>query len=292
MKNILFFFLLITVSVSAQELDCSVVVNTQQINQSNQKIFKNLEKNLQEFVNRTQWTSLKVLPNEKITSAITLTITSFENNQFVADLQIQATRPIFGSIYTSNLLNFREKGIQFPYLENEPLFFNTSTFTSEITSIIAYYIYIIIGIDADSFAILGGTPYFQQAFSVVQNAQSSSDMSWKSIGQKNRWQLINDLLSTRYSVFREAFYSYHRLGLDNLHQNSADKDKILEALYSLQKIQTGRLNDWLLQLFFDAKTDEIVSLFSEEKSSEKYEKLKKVLLELSPSQSDKWQKIK
>lgn len=283
---------LITTSVSAQELDCLVSVNTQQVNQTNQRIFKRLEKSLQEFVARTQWTSLKVLPNEKIESSITLTITGYENNRFVADVQLQVTRPVFASVYRTNLLNYREQNVKFSYMENEPLYFNSNTFTSNLTSTIAFYVYVMIGLDADSFSLLGGTPYYREALSVVQNAQSSEDTAWQQTGENNRWQLITDLLSNQYITYREILYQYHRLGLDKLTSDDASKQEIANSLLQLQKLKSGRLNNIVLQLFFDAKTDEIVSLFSEGEPISNSTELKNTLTSLAPLQSDKWNKIK
>lgn len=292
MRKLYIFLWFISVAVSAQELDCSVSINTQQINQTNQQVFKILEKSLQEFINRTQWTSLKVLPNEKIESSLTLTITNYENNRFVADVQIQVIRPIFASVYQSTLLNYREKNVKFSYIENESLFFNANTFTSELTSIVAFYAYMMIGLDADSFSFLGGTPYYQNALSVVQNAQSSSDTAWQQTGENNRWQLVNDLLSNEYVAYREVLYQYHRLGLDKLSSNETSKEQIANILLQLQKLRNTRLNNFVVQLFFDAKTDEIVNIFSEGKALKNASELRNILTTLAPLQAEKWQKIK
>lgn len=292
MRKLYIFLWFISVAVSAQELDCSVSINTQQINQTNQQVFKILEKSLQEFMNRTQWTSLKVLPNEKIESSLTLTITNYENNRFVADVQIQVIRPIFASVYQSTLLNYREKNVKFSYIENESLFFNANTFTSELTSIVAFYAYMMIGLDADSFSFLGGTPYYQNALSVVQNAQSSGDTAWQQTGENNRWQLVNDLLSNEYVAYREVLYQYHRLGLDKLSSNETSKEEIANILLQLQKLRNTRLNNFVVQLFFDAKTDEIVNIFSEGKALKNASELRNILTTLAPLQAEKWQKIK
>lgn len=292
MRKLYIFLWFISVAVSAQELDCSVSINTQQINQTNQQVFKILEKSLQEFINRTQWTSLKVLPNEKIESSLTLTITNYENNRFVADVQIQVIRPIFASVYQSTLLNYREKNVKFSYIENESLFFNANTFTSELTSIVAFYAYMMIGLDADSFSFLGGTPYYQNALSVVQNAQSSGDTAWQQTGENNRWQLVNDLLSNEYVAYREVLYQYHRLGFDKLASNETSKEEIANILLQLQKLRNTRLNNFVVQLFFDAKTDEIVNIFSEGKALKNASELRNILTTLAPLQAEKWQKIK
>ena len=143
------------------------------------------EKSVQELVNRTQWTSLKVLPNEKIQCSLVFTITNYENNQITADVQIQSSRPVYNSVYQSNILNYREKSVTFTYLENEPLFFNSNTYTSELTSLVAYYVLLIIGLDADTFALGGGNSYYQEALSVVLNAQVSGNIAWQQLGDNN-----------------------------------------------------------------------------------------------------------
>ena len=194
-KLILLCLLIFTMKANAQELSCRVTVNTQRINQTNQRAFVTLQRALQEFVNKTQWTDIKARENERINCSFVLTLSSYENNNFKADLQVQASRPVYGSTYPTPLLNYQEKDITFSYLENEPIYFNPNTFTSNLSSIIAYYALIIIGLDADTFAPNGGNPYFEQALAVVLNAQSSSDSAWQQNGSNNRWQMVTDLLA-------------------------------------------------------------------------------------------------
>lgn len=280
MKNIFTLLgLLAIISIYAQELDCKITINTQQINQTNVRIFKVLEKNLQEFVNQTQWTSIKSLPNEKIHCSMIFSITSYANNQFTADLDIQSVRPVFGSAYVSTILNHREKNIRFSYLENEPIFFNPNVFTSNLTSIIAYYSYLIIGLDADTFSFLGGNPYFREAQTIVANAQNSGDDKWLQNQENNRWRMITDLMNDN-NTYRDFLYQYHRYGLDQLAENIDAKEQISKMILNLKNLKNNRQNSILLHLFVNAKKQEITDLFSSGKSVSNASELQKMLEDL------------
>ena len=294
MKNIVLPILCMLISSFsiAQELLCKVTINTQQVNQTNQKIFQNLEKSLQEFINQTQWTSIKTLPNERIDCSFVLTIKKYENNDFQADIQIQSSRPVYGSAYQTTLLNYQEKNIAFSYLENEPLFFNPNSFSSNLSSIIAYYAYIIIGLDADTFAENGGHPFFKNAFSVVLNAQASTDRAWLQTGENNRWQLVTDMLEG-FDAFHKVMYEYHRKGLVFMANDiKTGKENIANAILELNKIKNLRINNFPLLLFFNAKSDEITEIFSAGKPINNVQRVKETLESLAPLYFEKWQKIK
>lgn len=292
-KLILLCLLIFTMTANAQELSCRVTVNTQRINQTNQRAFVTLQRALQEFVNKTQWTDIKARENERINCSFVLTLSSYENNNFKADLQVQASRPVYGSTYPTPLLNYQEKDITFSYLENEPIYFNPNTFTSNLSSIIAYYALIIIGLDADTFAPNGGNPYFEQALAVVLNAQSSSDSAWQQNGSNNRWQMVTDLLAEDFSGFHKALYTYHRQGLDLMAQDiQKGKNQIGAALLELSQINNSRINRFVSQLFFDAKADEISQLLSGGKPLDKKEEVRAVLLKLAPTRAQEWNQIK
>jgi hypothetical protein len=280
-------------TANAQELSCRVTVNTQRINQTNQRAFVTLQRALQEFVNKTQWTDIKARENERINCSFVLTLSSYENNNFKADLQVQASRPVYGSTYPTPLINYQEKDITFSYLENEPIYFNPNTFTSNLSSIIAYYALIIIGLDADTFAPNGGNPYFEQALAVVLNAQSSSDSAWQQNGSNNRWQMVTDLLAEDFVGFHKALYTYHRQGLDLMAQDiQKGKNQIGAALLELSQINNSRINRFVSQLFFDAKADEISQLLSGGKPLDKKEEVRAVLLKLAPTRAQEWNQIK
>ncbi|WP_314817638.1 DUF4835 family protein [Capnocytophaga gingivalis] len=292
-KLILLCLFIFTMTANAQELSCRVTVNTQRINQTNQRAFVTLQRALQEFVNKTQWTDIKARENERINCSFVLTLSSYENNNFKADLQVQASRPVYGSTYPTPLINYQEKDITFSYLENEPIYFNPNTFTSNLSSIIAYYALIIIGLDADTFAPNGGNPYFEQALAVVLNAQSSSDSAWQQNGSNNRWQMVTDLLAEDFVGFHKALYTYHRQGLDLMAQDiQKGKNQIGAALLELSQINNSRINRFVSQLFFDAKADEISQLLSGGKPLDKKEEVRAVLLKLAPTRAQEWNQIK
>ena len=292
-KLILLCLLIFTMTANAQELSCRVTVNTQRINQTNQRAFVTLQRALQEFVNKTQWTDIKARENERINCSFVLTLSSCEHHNFTADLQGQASRPVYGSTYPTPLINYQEKDITFSYLENEPIYFNPNTFTSNLSSIIAYYALIIIGLDADTFAPNGGNPYFEQALAVVLNAQSSSDSAWQQNGSNNRWQMVTDLLAEDFAGFHKALDTYHRQGLDLMAQDiQKGKNQIGAALLELNQINNSRINRFVSQLFFDAKADEISQLLSGGKPLDKKEEVRAVLLKLAPTRAQEWNQIK
>lgn len=292
-KLIIIFLILLSPVVYSQELSCKVTMNTQRINQTNQRVFSALQKSLQEFINKNQWTNIKARENERINCSFVFTFTSFENNNFTADIQVQASRPVYGSAYPTPLLNYQEKGVSFSYLENEPIYFNPSSYTSNLSSFIAYYVLIIIGLDADTFTPMGGVSYFEQALSVVLNAQSSSDSAWQQNGSNNRWQMATDLLAEDFTPFHKALYTYHRKGLDIMSQDAQKgKNEIGAALLELNQINNSRINRFISQLFFDAKADEIALILSGGKPLNKKEEVRAVLLKLAPTHAQEWGQIK
>ena len=292
-KQLLIILSLLSWGIFAQELSCKVTINTQRVNQTNQRVFATLQRSLQEFINRKAWTDLKTRENERIDCSFVFTISSYENNMLTTDVQIQAFRPVYGSGYQTPLMNYQEKGVTFSYLENEPIYFNPSNFTSNLSSFIAYYALIIIGIDADTFAPDGGKPYFEKALAVVLNAQGSGDNAWLQNGSNNRWQMITDLLSDDFAALHKVLYAYHRKGLDLMSQDTQKaKNGIAEALIELDKMDNSRINRFLAQLFFDAKADELVQILSEGKPLEKRQEVQKVLLKLAPTHAQQWGQIK
>ena len=292
-KQLFILFSLLGLGSFAQELSCKVTINTQRVNQTNQRVFTTLERSLQEYINRKAWTELKVKENERIDCSLVFTVSSYENNVLVADVQIQSSRPVYGSTYQTPLMNYQEKGVSFSYLENEPIYFNPNSFTSNLSSFVAYYAYIIIGVDADSFAPDGGKPYFEKALSVVLNAQGSGDSAWLQNGDNNRWQMVTDLLSNDFSAIHKVLYTYHRQGLDLMGTDPQKaKNGIGEALLMLNQLNYSRINRFMAQLFFDAKSDEIAQILLSGKPIEKRKELQEVLLKLAPTHAQEWGQIK
>lgn len=292
-KQLFILFSLLGLGSFAQELSCKVTINTQRVNQTNQRVFTMLERSLQEYINRKAWTELKVKENERIDCSLVFTVSSYENNVLVADVQIQSSRPVYGSTYQTPLMNYQEKGVSFSYLENEPIYFNPNSFTSNLSSFVAYYAYIIIGVDADSFAPDGGKPYFEKALSVVLNAQGSGDSAWLQNGDNNRWQMVTDLLSNDFSAIHKVLYTYHRQGLDLMGTDPQKaKNGIGEALLMLNQLNYSRINRFMAQLFFDAKSDEIAQILLSGKPIEKRKEVQEVLLKLAPTHAQEWGQIK
>ncbi|UOB17677.1 DUF4835 family protein [Abyssalbus ytuae] len=278
----------------SQELNCNIIVNSDQIEQTNQQVFKTLERALNDYVNKTRWTNREYTVNERINCNMLITVTSFDNNnRFDATLQIQSNRPVFNSTYETPVFNYQDKQFSFNYLEFEPLFYNSNTFESNLVSVITYYIYIILGIDADTFALNGGTDYFNQARSIVNLAQGSGYLGWRQIdGNRTRWELIDNLLSNTFSEYRQAMYEYHRLGLDLMAEDTQDaKENISKSIKLLGKLNNKRPNSFVLQTFFDAKADEIKSIFSDGPKVD-IRSLKSILEKIAPLHASNWSDIK
>jgi hypothetical protein len=289
-----FMMFLFCMTVHSQELNCTVKVNAQALTNSDQPIFKTLEKSLGDFVNKTKWTNKKFKQNEKIDCTIFITVTSYGSDQFVATLQVGSSRPIFGSTYLSPVLNFNDKDFNFRYVEYENLFYNPNSFDSNLVSVIAYYASVIVGLDADTYELNSGKEYYQQAQQIVNIAQQSNYRGWSQNdgGSQNRFFLVNDLMSGTFDPIKLALYDYHIHGLDRMSENiSQGKEGVKLALLNLNKIHAIRPNSFLTRLFFDAKSDEILSVFSggpQIKVADLVDSLNRV----SPLNASKWASVK
>ena len=293
MNKIIIFFLLLSCGISqAQELNCTVTVNAQKLSNANQQVFKTLETSLGEFVNQTHWTQQIFKQNEKIDCSMYITISSNNSDQFVATIQVQSSRLIYNSSYSAPILNFNDKDFSFTYTEFESLNFNPNSFESNLISVVSFYSYIILGMDADSFVPLSGNSYFETAQNIANVAQQSGYKGWsQSDGNQNRYFLINDIMSPAFSEIRQTVYNYHS-GLDLMNQDlKSSKEKIKEALLNLGKFSVSRPNTFLTRVFFDAKSDEIVSIFSGGPSVS-ISDLIDSLNRSSPLNSSKWALIK
>ena len=293
MRNILSLFLVLIFSCAqSQELNCTVTVNAQKLPNANQSVFKTLETALNEFVNRTQWTSQNFKQNEKINCSMYITISSNNSDQFVATIQVQSSRPIHNSSYASPILNFNDKDFSFKYAEFESLNYNPTAFESNLVSVISFYSYVILGMDADSFVVESGNTYFETAQNISNVAQQSGYKGWtQADGNQSRYFLINDLLSPTFREVRQTMYDYHN-GLDLMNQDlKASKEKIKKSLLNLSKLNATRPNAFLTRVFFDAKSDEIVSIFSGGPTISITD-LVDNLNRISPLNSSKWSSIK
>jgi len=291
-------FLLLTVlflseQFYSQELNAQVIVNSDLVNQTNQQIFKTLERSLNEFINTQVWTNQEFLTQEKITCSFVFNLSAYSNDQFEATLQVQSQRPVFNTNYDSPVLNFLDKDIVFSYQEFQPLFFNTSSFESNLVSLISFYAYVILGLDADSFTPNGGNPYFETARQIVNLAQNTSRKGWKpSDGIRNRFWLIDGLRSNAFREYRQVLYAYHRNGLDQMTTDPvAGKQALMESIQQLEPLYQRRPDTFLIQIFFDAKVEEIVNIFTEGPKVD-FKKTEVVLKKIAPFFGARWKQIK
>ncbi len=248
----LLFMLSFGYAVSAQELNCQVVVNSEQTGQANASVFKTLQNSLTEFVNQTRWTNREFLPQERINCSMFINITEFDGNNFRGTIQVQSSRPVYGSTMISPVFNFNDEQLAFEYTEYQPFEFSPNQFNSNLVSVVSYYVYTILGLDADTFSEQGGTSYFQTANQIVGTAQQSSYSGWKGTdGNRSRYQLNADLLSNTYAGYRNALYTYHRNGLDVMHMSPGEgKEAIAASIIDLQRMNSRRPNSLLLRTFF------------------------------------------
>ena len=293
MRNLIVVFLFfIGITVYSQQLNCTVTVDSKQITNVNQQIFKSLQTSLTDFINKTDWTGQLLKQNEKINCSIYITLNSGSTDQFSGTIQVQSSRPIFDSTYSSPVFNFNDKDFNFRYVEFENLIYNPNTFDSNLVAVIAYYCHIILGMDADSFVEQSGTSYLEAAQNIATLAQQSGYKGWtQTEGNQNRYFLISDLLSPTFSPIRSVSFQYHS-ALDGMTKElKSAKENVKTALISLNKVHAVRPNAFLTRVFFDAKSDEIVSIFSAGPSisiSDLVDNLNRV----SPMNSSKWSSIK
>ena len=276
-------------SASANELRCTVTINSDQIQGSNKEMFNTLQQSIEEFVNNSKWTDLTFQEKERIECSMMLVVKSVSDNILKCEFTCQTRRPVFGTTYSTPLLNFQDRDFSFSYQEFDRLDFQTSTFTSNLTALIAYYCYLMIGYDMDSFSRMGGTPYFQMCENIVTAAQSASldeaeAKGWKAFdSNRNRYALINNLMDEAFKPYRMFFYEYHRLGLDEMMNNVANaRARIAAGLPVLKYASRARRATYVVTAFLDAKNDELVNIFAGGTSEEK-KKVYELLTDIDPT---------
>lgn len=268
MKKLIFFAIIAlnAIRVNAQELNCQVQVLSPQIQGTTEKrIFENLQKQVFEFLNNTKWTTDIYSPEERINCSMTINVTEkLSTDEFKGTIQIQSTRPVYKSSFNSVLFNHNETEFQFRYIEFQPMDFSINQYMGNLTSVLAYYSYVILAFDYDSYSLNGGTPWWQKAQTIVANAQSAPEKGWKSSeSTKNRYWLVENTLQPLFAPLRECNYKYHRLGFDVMYNDlEGGRAQVLTALQSLEAIHNQRPLSYPMQIFFNAKSAEIVSLFS------------------------------
>ncbi|RNC89846.1 MAG: DUF4835 family protein [Allomuricauda sp.] len=286
-------FIFITVNwVAAQELNCTITVNSDQVGQTNQQIFTTLERSLNDFVNKTKWTDRVYNENERVNARIFITISQYESDRFEANIQLQSSRPVFNTSYESPVFNYRDNAFNFQYQEFEPLVYNPNSFDSNLVGVISYYVYVILGLDADTFSLQGGDEHYRKAQNIVTQAQGTSFSGWaQETGERTRFELVDNLLSNSFREYRIAMYNYHRKGLDILgDNNSTGKQIIAGSLRLFETLIKRRPNAFLIQTFFDAKSEEIQNIFSDGPKVD-IVKLKETLNRVAPFYSSTWNQI-
>ena len=286
-------FVLSAFCVSSQELKATVSINSAQVINVNPQIFKNLEKQIFDFLNNTKFSEKVVKPNEKVNCSFFFIVNKFENNNFEVTLQINSTRPVFNSTFSSPILNINDKDVSFRYVEFENLIYDQNAFTSNLVSVLSFYATIILASDADTFADKGGSEFLESALNIANLAQSSGYTGWVQTGKKTtRYNLISDLMSNTFDAYREALYYYHIKGLDVMADDlKTGKLEIINAIETLLSLHNVRPNSLLARTFFDAKTDEIVNIFTGGPAVD-VSKVKDNLATISPLNSSKWNKIR
>ncbi len=295
LKYTALFLLLFAVRLAdSQELNCQVTVNSTQIQGTTEKqVFDQVQKAVFEFMNNTKWTKDNYTTNERIDCSILINVTNkLSTEDYKATIQIQSRRPTYKSSYNSPLVNYMDENFVFKFGQFQQLEFNINNYSNNLTSVLAFYAYIIIANDYDTYSNLGGTEYFQKAQLIVSNAQTSGEAGWKSFeSNKNRYWIVENALQPVFQPLRECMYQYHRLGLDIMNDKPDDGRKaILNSTDLLVKVYKDRPASFILELFFNAKADELVNIFSKGFPDEKTKAIEN-LGRVNPTNSSKYAKI-
>lgn len=292
-RVLLFLAFILPNVVSAQDLNCDVTINADQIQTSDRRVFQDMETALENFMNGRDWTPDEFKVEERIKCSISINLVSMPSiGRFTATVQIRSSRPVFNTNYESILLNFADRDWNFDYVESMPLEFNQNSYTSNLTSMLAFYAYVILGLDYDSFGKLAGDPYYQIAQVIVNNAAQSNLPGWSGLeSTRNRFSLIEDLTNQQIQGLRSGLYDYHRLGLDIFEDKpEAAQKNVIKVLESIKVIKARYPASIFVISFFDAKSDELVNIFSQGSMQER-RKAYNLLIELNPNKADTYTKI-
>lgn len=288
--------LMLSSVATAQELNCKVKILHSQVQGTNTSVFETLETALNEFMNNRSWTELQFSEVERIECTFNITIKTYdvEENRFTGELLFQSSRPVFNSAYNTTVFSMKDNDFSFTYKEFDQLDFNENMLDNNLTAMLAYYAYLIIGMDLDTMSPLGGTDILRKAELVVNNAQSMSEPGWKTFDDpKNRHGIINDYLESSMEPFRQLQYKYHREGLDEMSNNvDRGRNAITEAMAMLNEAHKNKPLSMLPQIFTDYKRDEIVNIYNGHGTAKEKEEVYNILSELNASQNRQWQKIK
>lgn len=284
---------LLPVLMSAQELNCSVEINSSKIEGTDKSPFEELQEAITEYINTRKWTNTNFAPNEKIECRLFMTVSKYEDEAFTADIQVQLSRPVYNATYTTSLLNFKDNKVEFTHRRGEPLNYNESTWEDNLTAILNYYVNLFLALDFDSFSPQGGQPYFDRMATIVQMAQSSGETGWRAFEDtKNRSAVLSAYTDPATAGIRQLYYDYHRQGLDQM-VTSPDKGRavITQSLQQLKKIQETAPMSVALSIFKDTKLDELVNVYSKAPESERID-VYNLLKEIYPTENERLENIK
>ena len=281
----------------AQELNCTVTINSDQIEGSNKAVFETLKTAIQEYMSQNRWTNMTYAEHEKIECNMLIVVKKVEETLYTCEMTLQSRRPVYGTTYTTPLLNFKDNNFVFSYQEYDRIEYQQNQFTTNLTAMLAYYCYLIIGHDQDSFQRLGGTPFFQQCEAIVQACQTASmenteQRGWTAFdSNRNRYAIINNLLDEAFKKYRNFYYEYHRLGLDEMAANVTNgRARIAEGLPVLKEAYRARPATYIINTFLDAKCDELVYIFSKGTDKEK-KAVYEILNDIDPTRQNTYDRI-
>ncbi len=296
MKKLLLSFLILFFSITfsrSQELQCMIQISSPGMSETDRQILQTLQSDIYEFINQRNWTDYQYEPEERIEASILITVNEkVGSDEYRGTIQVQSRRPVYQTSYSSPIINHNDRDFIFRYVEDQPLEYADNTHTSNLTSVLAYYAYLIIGFDFDTFTPMGGTPYFEKAQAIVNLAQNAPERGWKSFeGQRNRYWLMENIFNSRYSNVRQALYTYHRLGFDRMTENmEMARTEVVNALEMLQRTHRQRPGSYLMSIIMTTKGDELVNLFSEAPAMEKNQVVQ-ILSEIDPANSARYRRI-
>lgn len=286
--------LLIYNIVQAQEVRCNISVNSTQLTNVNKEIFYTMQTDLYEFINNKKWTKHTYNQRERIECSFNIQITKMiSSDEYDATLTVQSKRPVYNSSYTSTILNIKDEYFRFKYKEFQTIEFQDNDNKDNLTNVLAYYIYVILGFDYDTFSPQGGTEYFEKAREIVTNSQSATGRGWKAFeSDYNRYWIVENMLNKSYAPYRQCLYRYHRLGLDAMSESvESGRSEAADALRDLQKVFRSKAKLYITQMFFDAKRSELTNIFSQSYSDE-MNRVVNILTEIDPSNADQYQRMK
>lgn len=293
------FILIMMIGVSgmysfAQELRCNISVSAAKVTGSNREVFQSMQMDLYEFMNNKKWSKHNFRNEERIECSFNIQVNrQLSSDEYEATLMVQSSRPAFNSSYRSTILNIKDENFRFKYKEFQTIEFVENNNKDNLTNVLAYYAYIILGFDYDTFSSEGGTEFFEKARTIVTNSQNASERGWKAFeSDYNRYWLVENILNKSYAPYRQCLYRYHRKGLDMMAESpEGGRAEIVEAIRDLQKVFRAKARLYITQVFFDAKRTELISVFSQSYPDEQ-NRVVQILSEIDPSGAEQYQKLK